>query len=909
MEQKKSRLENFLKMFIIIFMIMQPFLDTYYLYTDELINIFKFSISTIIRFGVIGIFMIYEFIKSFKEKRCFPIIATIMVTIIYIVLHHLCAVNFNSVNPNNFNYSFIQDVFYVARLILPVFIIIIVIDFKITFKEMLKIIQISSFIIGFIIVISNFLKIGLCSYNNLVVKDNIIGWFTGAYEKYSYYTLASKGWFNFANQIAALIVIFLPFNIYSMFKKTSFLNIINVVLLMLSALIIGTRVALYGAFGMFFVMLCIYLFDAIVNKKRIKVNISALIVSIIILALYGFIYPYSPAKDRQDRTNAIIETEQTNEKITSNKKTTTSKSSTKITMSELNKKLEELKNSDDTDAKIDFIGKYYKYYKLDSGFIEDSYSYKQDPDFWIGIMELPIENRIDYRYLEQAIIERVSNINNHKIASALFGISYSRVQNIFNIEKDFVLQYYTLGIVGLILFFIIPFVLFPICFALKMLKNKNINIENIMLVLAMFLFVGIGYFSGNLIDALTATIYIGLILGVMCLQYKGEKAEEKVNDKKKITIVALHLGYGGVESVISSLANMLCKNFEVEIISTYKLLDKPAFELNSNVKIKYLIKALKPNKKEIKEALKNKKVFQALKECLKSIKILFLKKYRLLKEIKKIDTDIIITTRDIHNKWIGKYAPDNTIKIAQEHNHHNNNEKYIKKVLRSLKNTDYLIPASQELTEFYKEKLKNKKIKVEYIPSALNFFPEKTSELASKNIVSVGRLSQEKGYSDLIKVYKEIHNKDNSIKLKIIGDGEEKENISQLILNENLNDNVELCGFMNKSDIEKIMLGASLYLMTSYTESFGLALLEAQSYGIPVIAFDSAQGANEIIEDEKNGFLIKNRDIEEMSKKSYDILNDINLRKKLGRYGRKCSENYKQENISKKWMEFIRKIS
>ena len=64
---------------------------------------------------------------------------------------------------------------------------------------------------------------------------------------------------------------------------------------------------------------------------------------------------------------------------------------------------------------------------------------------------------------------------------------------------------------------------------------------------------------------------------------------------KKITILALHLGYGGIEKSISALANMLCDTYDVEIVSSYKLYDQPVFDLNPKVKVKYLITKYQPN--------------------------------------------------------------------------------------------------------------------------------------------------------------------------------------------------------------------------------------------------------------------------------------------------------------------------
>ena len=58
---------------------------------------------------------------------------------------------------------------------------------------------------------------------------------------------------------------------------------------------------------------------------------------------------------------------------------------------------------------------------------------------------------------------------------------------------------------------------------------------------------------------------------------------------KKITILTLHLGYGGIERCISNLANTLVNDYEINIISTYKLYNQPGFKIDKKVKIDYLI--------------------------------------------------------------------------------------------------------------------------------------------------------------------------------------------------------------------------------------------------------------------------------------------------------------------------------
>lgn len=374
---------------------------------------------------------------------------------------------------------------------------------------------------------------------------------------------------------------------------------------------------------------------------------------------------------------------------------------------------------------------------------------------------------------------------------------------------------------------------------------------------------------------------------------------------KKITILALHLGYGGIENCISNLANSLVDDYEVNIISTYKLYEKPVFKLNDKIKIKYLMTDLKPNKQELKQSLKKIKLITFLKEIKKSFKILKLKKNLMIEAIKNCDSDVIISTRDIHNNWLSKYGRDKTLKIGWEHNHHHNNKRYINKVTKSVLGLDYFVLVSKDLTKFYSEKLKDKKVKCVYIPNSINFFPQEKAKLETENLISIGRLSHEKGYLDLIDIFKELHQKYPDSKLNIIGDGPDRKKIEKKIRDNKLEDYIILHGFQEKEYINKYLEKSSVYIMTSYTESFGLVLLEAFAYGIPCVAYSSAEGANEIISDNWDGYLIKDRDKNKMIKRICELLSNRNRRLIMGANGIKKAQEFNAQKTKQKWIEII----
>lgn len=369
---------------------------------------------------------------------------------------------------------------------------------------------------------------------------------------------------------------------------------------------------------------------------------------------------------------------------------------------------------------------------------------------------------------------------------------------------------------------------------------------------------------------------------------------------KKITILCLHLGVGGIEKYISSLSKMLEQNYKIEIISTYKTLDKPAFDFSDKVKIKYLIND-RPYKEELKDSIKKLKLISIVKYLFKNAKLLMLKYSENIKIIKSINSDYIITTRDFHNKLVGKYAKDKIIKIATEHNHHNNNSRYIKKVVTSLKNIDYFVVVSEDLKEFYKNKIGDTKCL--YIPNVIDNIYDKPKYNTNYNLVSVGRFSKEKAFEDLIEVIGIVKKDIPNIHLNLVGDGKLKNDITNKIESLDLKENIKLCGYLSQSEIKKVMLDSSLYVMTSLTESFGLVLIEANSYGIPCIAFDSASGAKQIIENKE--LLISNRDKEKMAKLIVKLLKD---KDKLQAYGKEAYNNcqkYLLVNVKKKWLDLL----
>ena len=373
---------------------------------------------------------------------------------------------------------------------------------------------------------------------------------------------------------------------------------------------------------------------------------------------------------------------------------------------------------------------------------------------------------------------------------------------------------------------------------------------------------------------------------------------------KKVSILALHLGYGGIEKCISVLANLLCTRYQVEIATCYKILEEPAFHLDERVKVIYLNDDIKPNREAFYNALKKKNPIRILKEGSYSVKVLYRRKKTMCDYITNCNSDVIISTKDIFNYWTCSYARDGVIKIGWEHNHYHKSDKYSTNMINSAKKLDYFVLVSSDLQKFYSEKLANSKVMCIYIPNAIESVPKHLSSLKEKRLISVGRLVPEKGFIDLLKVFNILQLDYPDWSLDIVGDGVERNNLENYIKTHNLN-NVTLHGIQGKEYIDDLLDKSSIYVMTSFTESFGIVLIEAMSHGVPCIAYDSAEGAREIINSGDNGFLIKNRNIDAMLLKIKNLIENEKLRKNVGKAARKSIDKYTSEVVGEEWFTLI----
>ncbi len=177
-------------------------------------------------------------------------------------------------------------------------------------------------------------------------------------------------------------------------------------------------------------------------------------------------------------------------------------------------------------------------------------------------------------------------------------------------------------------------------------------------------------------------------------------------------------------------------------------------------------------------------------------------------------------------------------------------------------------------------------------------------DYATKRIVAVGRLAEQKGFDVLIESFAKIAKQFPDWSIDIYGEGGSRESLSKLIQLNDLHERVRLCGAC--SDIEARLVNYSVFAFPSLYEGFPNALAEAMASGLSCVAFSDVSGVDDLIEDGESGLLSKHGDKECFAQKLAELLESEEGRSEFGKTGkRRVADRFSEEVVLNLWKEVL----
>ena len=168
--------------------------------------------------------------------------------------------------------------------------------------------------------------------------------------------------------------------------------------------------------------------------------------------------------------------------------------------------------------------------------------------------------------------------------------------------------------------------------------------------------------------------------------------------------------------------------------------------------------------------------------------------------------------------------------------------------------------------------------------------------------IAVGRLSSEKGFLRLLDIWKvALSLSDCNIKLFIVGEGPERNNLEKRIIELGIGSSVTLLGQKSSQEVLHLMYRSKVYCMSSFTEAFPTVLLEAMSCRLPQIAFDVGVGPRNIILNDNTGYLVRDNDITTYANHIIRLMNDNIEWQRFSFNSYKRAKDFSVDNVINRW--------
>jgi glycosyltransferase involved in cell wall biosynthesis len=329
----------------------------------------------------------------------------------------------------------------------------------------------------------------------------------------------------------------------------------------------------------------------------------------------------------------------------------------------------------------------------------------------------------------------------------------------------------------------------------------------------------------------------------------------------------------GTERAVCNLANMLAggRKYEITIISANSAGGSSYYSLDNKVKIVHCA------------VLEKNKIIRKIKEFMRVRKNCDAERY-----------DFVIGTYPAINSMLPFIASAKK-KIAAEHMNYDAVSFIVKMtrkfLYRFLDAVVLLTRADAANYKFHKNAV--------VIPNTLSFTPQRLSSAENKVILAVGRLTYQKGFERLVEAISLIKEKCSGWRVRIIGDGKDKEVINRRIKESGLEDMAVILPLTD--NIEDEYRNAGVYVMSSRFEGLPMVLIEAKSCGLPIVSFDCPEGPADIVRDGIDGFLVEKDNVGLFSKAILKLVESEELRKQFGREAVNDIDRFRPERVIGLW--------
>lgn len=219
-----------------------------------------------------------------------------------------------------------------------------------------------------------------------------------------------------------------------------------------------------------------------------------------------------------------------------------------------------------------------------------------------------------------------------------------------------------------------------------------------------------------------------------------------------------------------------------------------------------------------------------------------------------------------------------------------------------LRHYDQIVVLTHEDKDTHWKKFHN----VNVIPNPIVPSNSRTATLDDNRVIAVGRLAYPKNFDSLIRAYSLVATRFPNWNLAIFGEGNERTSLEMTIKQRGLSHSIHLMG--QTPNIPMELLSSSIFALSSRFEGFGLAILEAMNYGLPIVSYACPFGPRDIIRDGVDGFLVPTGNETMLAERICQLIEDKNLRRKMGAAARERAKEFSLEKVLPMWTNLFEEL-
>ncbi len=406
---------------------------------------------------------------------------------------------------------------------------------------------------------------------------------------------------------------------------------------------------------------------------------------------------------------------------------------------------------------------------------------------------------------------------------------------------------------------------------------------------------------------------------------RGRRLMSETTRRWTFLVPSAYAAGGIARTVFTTASTLVARGHQVRILTLNRVSAEPKFDLDPRVELVAMQDRYDPDQPdrprrvprderpagEVRELLGRKSDLVSEGQARKTFNAYV--DDRLRHHLSAAPAGVVVTTRPEFAVAASRWAAPGSVLLHQEHLSFVPRPEPLRAALRDLalgaggvRPIDALLALTEADLERWRAYVGDDRVRTDVIPNPTPFEVGEPAPLTTPTVIAAGRLTSQKGFERLVEAWVPLATSHPDWQLRIFGDGPHDERLHAQVADAGVGDRILLGGVTR--ELERELADSSVYAMSSRFEGLPMVLLEALSKGVPPVSYDIPEGPRQLIDHGRNGLLVPEGDIAGLTDALRTLMDDPDLRRRLGAEALETARSYEAGAIADRWVALAEEV-